>query len=161
MLKQLVLRDSKAPKYQRIVDAIIRMIQFGIVRPGEALPTIEQIAEHLDVNRNTAASAYGRLSGQKITKFTPGKGMIVLNSAATRKLVKSATKDIEDSFALDLAWAMKFGLTEDGARSVCDRAVEQALRKAVPAKVKEKANAVRVDSPKKPTKNPSPRMVCT
>jgi len=143
VLEQLVLRDNKVPKYQQIVDAVIRMIQFGVARPGEALPTLEQLAGHLNINRNTVQSAYKSLSGLQITKFHPGKGMVVLKSPATRKLLKSPTKDIESVLAQELGWALLSGLSTTEAKLVCERAMDQAIRNAALMK---RSKVKRIDS---------------
>ena len=84
--------------------------------------------------------------------------MIVLNSAATRKLLREPTKDIEIAFAHELAWAIKLGLSHAEAKLVLERVLEQALREAAPSKRAAKQAAVRVDAPKKTAKTANARM---
>lgn len=47
---------------EEIVASIRALISTGVLRPGDRLPVVRQLAIELDVNRNTAAAAYRRLT---------------------------------------------------------------------------------------------------
>ncbi len=50
-----------------ISDCIRALVQNGDLRPGESLPPVRELAEALDVNRNTVAAAYQQRHGGPAT----------------------------------------------------------------------------------------------
>ncbi len=48
-----------------------------MLRIGEALPTIRELASRLQVNRNTVAKAYAELENLDVIKSIPGKGCFI------------------------------------------------------------------------------------
>ncbi len=46
------------PAYLQIVDQVKYAAAAGRLRPGDALPSIRQLAERLRINRNTVDNAY-------------------------------------------------------------------------------------------------------
>ena len=73
MLFKIDFKSGK-PVYLQLVDQIRYAAASGVLRPGEALPSIRPLAEELRVNRNTIAKAYGELEGQGIIETMAGKG---------------------------------------------------------------------------------------
>jgi GntR family transcriptional regulator/MocR family aminotransferase len=67
-------RTSAAPVYQQIANALIKLIQNGILRPGASLPGSRQLASLLDVHRKTVEAAYEELFIQDWIKVVPRKG---------------------------------------------------------------------------------------
>ena len=57
-----------------MVDQIKAAAAGGALRPGEPLPSIRPLAQHLRVNRNTVAKAYAELESQGVIETIPGKG---------------------------------------------------------------------------------------
>ena len=47
---------------QSIFESIRALSRHGELQPGDCLPPVRELAEHLGVNRNTVSSAYQRLS---------------------------------------------------------------------------------------------------
>ena len=68
--------DYKAgkPVYLQLVDQVRYAAASGVVRPGEALPSIRPLAEELRINRNTVAKAYSELENQGVIETVLGKG---------------------------------------------------------------------------------------
>ena len=61
----------------------------GVLRPGEALPSIRPLAEELRVNRNTIAKAYAELESQGVIETLPGRGCFLkANSSPFTKPVR-------------------------------------------------------------------------
>jgi len=76
--------DFKSGKsvYLQLVDQVRYATASGVLREGDALPSIRPLAEELRVNRNTVAKAYGELESLGIITTLPGKGCFV-NETAT------------------------------------------------------------------------------
>ena len=73
MLIELDARDGK-PTYLQIVDQVKYAAAAGRLRPGEALPSIRQLAERLRINRNTVDKAYRELDRQGVIETVRGRG---------------------------------------------------------------------------------------
>jgi GntR family transcriptional regulator len=97
MVIQLNFKSGK-PVYLQIVDQIKSAAASGVVRAGEALPSIRPLAEELRVNRNTVAKAYAELESQGIIETSAGKGCFVSdNNSPLKKAVrqKMLTQEID------------------------------------------------------------------
>ena len=69
--------DSRIPKYQQVVNAIIRDIEKGILKVGQKIPSINEISEGYYLSRDTVEKAYNQLKERKIITATKGKGYYV------------------------------------------------------------------------------------
>ncbi|MFL6602631.1 MAG: GntR family transcriptional regulator [Steroidobacteraceae bacterium] len=61
MLPPLQLEDNGVPVYVQIRDQLLQAIGAGILRPGEQMPTMRQVAVSLKVDLNTVRHAYADL----------------------------------------------------------------------------------------------------
>jgi len=62
------------PIYRQIVDQVRQFIAAGTLRPGDALPSVRQLAADLGVNLNTVAIAYRELAGEGLVAIKHGRG---------------------------------------------------------------------------------------
>lgn len=67
------------PIYQQIVNQIKHAVASGHLAPGEELPPIRKLAEHLVVNANTVARAYRELEQAGVVSCQRGAGTHVLD----------------------------------------------------------------------------------
>jgi DNA-binding transcriptional MocR family regulator len=70
-------RRSPEPVYLQIRDRISRLIQSGILKPGDRLPSIRVLAENAQVNKLTVIEAYGVLEADGLIYARPGSGYFV------------------------------------------------------------------------------------
>lgn len=61
MLPSLHIEDHGVPIYVQIRDQFLHAIGSGLLRPGEQLPTMRQVAVALKVDLNTVRHAYDEL----------------------------------------------------------------------------------------------------
>lgn len=69
---------SGIPIYVQIIDQIKHLIATGVLRPGDQLPTVRQMAADLRVNFNTVARAYRLLDEQGLISTQQGRGTYIL-----------------------------------------------------------------------------------
>jgi GntR family transcriptional regulator len=99
MLFQVNFKSAK-PVYLQLVDQVKSAAAAGLLRPGDALPSIRPLSEDLRVNRNTVAKAYGQLETEGIIETQPGRGCFVrassspLRKDARRKLLVADIDDV-------------------------------------------------------------------
>ncbi|GAB4262681.1 GntR family transcriptional regulator [Thermincola ferriacetica] len=80
-----VTRTKGIPVYLKLKDEIKRLIQIGQWPPGTKIPTERELAEQLNISRNTVSSAYKELEAEGILVSTQGKGTFVTDSDAIIK----------------------------------------------------------------------------
>lgn len=77
---QITLDNSlNTPVYQQIVDSIKKDVALGLVKKGDRLPTVRNLAAELAINPNTIARAYRTLESDGITTTRPGSGTFIAN----------------------------------------------------------------------------------
>ena len=82
-----------------IYDQIVRQLKFavagGVLKPGELVPSVREMARAITVNPNTVARAYRQLQDDRVLESLRGTGLAVAAGAAERcrtarfKLIKS------------------------------------------------------------------------
>jgi GntR family transcriptional regulator len=72
-----VSTSSGAPIYRQIVNQVRARIAGGHMKPDEFLPSVRQLAEHLQINPMTVSKAYSLLEREGIIEFVRGQGMRV------------------------------------------------------------------------------------
>ena len=74
---------SGVPIYRQIIDRVTGSIAAGVLRSGEQLPTVRQLAVDLSVNPNTVIRAYRELEIRGILETQQGTGTFI-SSEKTR-----------------------------------------------------------------------------
>lgn len=69
-------RDTR-PIYEQIIDNIKEQVIKGILKPGDQLPSVRQLAAMLTVNANTVMKAYGELEREEVIETIRGKGAFI------------------------------------------------------------------------------------
>ena len=69
---------SGIPAYIQIVEQVQHKLSQGLLKPGEQLPTVRQMAAHLRVNFNTIARAYRVLDDAGLISTQQGRGTYIL-----------------------------------------------------------------------------------
>jgi GntR family transcriptional regulator len=87
--------------YVQIVERVKHLIATEVLKPGDQLPTVRQLAAGLRVNFNTIARAYRMLDEASVISTQQGRGTYVLEpllpERATR-LRKAALEEITKTF---------------------------------------------------------------
>ena len=77
MIPSLQLEDNGVPVYVQIRDQMLQAIGAGVLRPGEQMPTMRQIAVLLKVDLNTVRHAYADLEKTGAIVILRAKGTYV------------------------------------------------------------------------------------
>ena len=71
-----------------IYDQIVRQVKFavagGVLRSGEMIPSVRELARDLAINPNTIARAYRQLQDDQVLEPVRGTGLEVTTGAAQR-----------------------------------------------------------------------------
>lgn len=84
-LPQMVLEegDDLSPLFVRIASHIAADIERGRLRSGQRLPSSRELADHLEVHRNTVLAAYRELDNQGLIETQPARGTFVAEDASS------------------------------------------------------------------------------
>ena len=72
---------DNTPVYEQIMSQVKYAIATGVQRPGEALPSVRQLAVDILVNPNTVARSYRELEREGIVERRRGIGLFVTEDA--------------------------------------------------------------------------------
>jgi GntR family transcriptional regulator len=73
---------SGVPIYRQIVDQVLAMVVGGVLKEGDHLPSVRQVAREAAVNPMTVSKAYSRLESDGVVRRVRGQGMAVLAPSA-------------------------------------------------------------------------------
>jgi GntR family transcriptional regulator len=78
--------NDNAPIYRQLRDRVIAMILDGVLKPGEALPSVRQVAADFQLNPITVSKAYQELVDEQLVEKRRGLGMYITEGAREQLL---------------------------------------------------------------------------
>ncbi|MBR2990598.1 MAG: GntR family transcriptional regulator [Solobacterium sp.] len=69
--------QSKTPIFEQIQEQILKFIEVGVLKPGDRLPSVRQMAQDNGINPNTVAKAYAEMEKNGYVYNLPKKGVYV------------------------------------------------------------------------------------
>lgn len=113
----LIDSHSRVPIYEQIKEQIIMLINTGIYKSNDQLPSIRSLSKELNINVNTIKRAFAELEIDKVVYSVPGKGIFVSeNPIGNKMIVDSALKDIR----VVLTSGKAKGVSRDAVDSLVD-----------------------------------------
>jgi len=134
VIKLELSKKSAVPIYEQIRRSIVRLIEEGQLRPGELLPSENELAATYNISRMTARNAINELTRDGLVIRVPGKGTFVAQPKKPVEVTKlrSFTQIAED-----------LGLVP-GARILTQRTVDPTEKVAELLRLSEGEKAVEV-----------------
>ncbi|WP_313122181.1 GntR family transcriptional regulator [Exiguobacterium sp.] len=83
---------SPLPIYEQLVAQIIRSVARGLLRSGEQMPSVRELAGTLLVNPNTVSRAYQELESRNFIVTMRGKGSFI-SDIPLHEVKKAAIQD--------------------------------------------------------------------
>jgi GntR family transcriptional regulator len=69
--------DSRTPQFEQLIEQIKSAVTAGVLKPGDALPSIRQLANDLELNSKTVAKAYKLLERDSVIEAKGYRGTYV------------------------------------------------------------------------------------
>ena len=114
---------SPTPLYAQIAARLRLAVASGELRPGEALPSVRQLAARLRVNPATVVQAYRDLEGEGFVEMRQGAGTFVREVATDRR----AAERSQHAVRLVRQMLQHAGQLGVGTRELAE-AIEQELK---------------------------------
>lgn len=77
---------SATPKYQQLVNAILNAIKQGVLKKGDAMPSINELSFQYEMSRVTIEKGYNILRKMGILEAFHGKGYFVANTNVSQDI---------------------------------------------------------------------------
>lgn len=89
---------SRVPIYEQIKEQVIMLINNGVYKTDDQLPSIRALSKELNINVNTIKRAFSELEKDGVIYSAQGRGVFVsLNPIGNEKIKASALADIKTS----------------------------------------------------------------
>jgi GntR family transcriptional regulator len=102
-----------APIYRQLKDRVVAMLLDGILKPGDALPSVRQVAAEYQLNPITVSRAYQELADEAIVEKRRGLGMYVTEGASEKLLTSERDRFLQEEWPLVLERIQRLGLSLD------------------------------------------------
>ena len=119
---------QREPIYLQIVDQVKSMVASGVLKPGDQLPTVREVAADLRINFNTTARAYRLLHDEGVISTQQGRGTYVLEAppaAESKRLKRDRLQAMVEGL---LEEAKRFGFTPEEVNKVLQDVFHRGTR---------------------------------
>ena len=99
-----------APIYRQLKDRVIAMMLDGVLKPGDALPSVRQVAAEYQLNPITVSRAYQELADEALVEKRRGLGMYVTEEAARKLMESERDRFLREEWPLVLERIQRLGL---------------------------------------------------
>ena len=113
------------PIYVQIVERLTYLMATGILKPGDQLPTIRQLADDLRVNFNTVARSYRILDQAGLVSTQQGRGTYVLESLPPEQSTRLRGEALKALTQLFLNEAARLGFEPDEVAHDVENSIER------------------------------------
>ena len=131
MLVELDFRRH-VPIYVQIVERIKHLMATGMLKPGDQLPPIRQLADDLKVNFNTVARAYRILDQAGLVSTQQGRGTYVMESLPPDQSTRLREAALKDLTRLFLTEAARLGFEPDEVAHDVETSIERWKERETP-----------------------------
>lgn len=102
-----------APIYRQLKERVIAMMLDGILKPGDALPSVRQVAADYQLNPITVSRAYQELADEGLVEKRRGLGMFMTEQAATQLRSSERERFLNEEWPAVLERIQRLGLSLD------------------------------------------------
>ncbi|WP_343731386.1 GntR family transcriptional regulator [Duganella sp.] len=75
-----IATGSSDPIYRQLIEQVRRLIAAAVLKPGDVLPSVREVAVTLAVNPMTVSKAYNMMETEGLLSRARGVGMLVAQS---------------------------------------------------------------------------------
>ena len=105
--------NDSQPIYRQLRDRVVAMILDGLLKEGDPLPSVRQVAAESRVNPLTVLKAYQQLADEQLVEKRRGLGMFVNTGAPGLLLQAERQKFLREQWPAIRATIQRLGLTPE------------------------------------------------
>jgi GntR family transcriptional regulator len=110
MTMSIAWNDS-TPIYRQLRDRVVAMILDGVLKQGDALPSVRQVAADFQINPITVSKAYQELVDENLVEKRRGLGMYVTEGARNALMKSERERFLSEEWPTLYARLTRLGLT--------------------------------------------------
>lgn len=122
-------KDSSIPIYAQIVERVQTLVQVGNLKPGDRLPSIRSVAEHLRIDYNTVSRAYHDLDMAGTIRTARGVGTHIANGVDEEVIQRTRQTKLESTVSTVIADLLELGYSDDEISAAFERIISDVERK--------------------------------
>ena len=102
--------NDNAPIYRQLKDKVVGMMLDGLLKAGDALPSVRQVAADYQLNPITVSRAYQELVDETLVEKRRGLGMYVTEGAHDKLLASERERFMREEWPAMLERIRRLGL---------------------------------------------------
>ena len=102
-----------APIYRQLTDRVIAMMLDGVLKPGDALPSVRQVAAEYQLNPITVSRAYQELADEALVEKRRGLGMFVTDEASKKLMTSERERFLQEEWPAVAERINRLGLSTE------------------------------------------------
>lgn len=111
-----------APIYRQLKERVIEMMLDGVLKPGDALPSVRQVAAEYQLNPITVSRAYQELADENVVEKRRGLGMFVTEGAPQQLLASERQQFLTQEWPAIVERINRLGLAWETLRAQIETA---------------------------------------
>jgi GntR family transcriptional regulator len=105
--------NDSQPIYRQLRDRVVAMILDGVLKDGDALPSVRNVAAEYRINPLTVLKSYQQLVDEGLVETRRGLGMFINNGAQRLLLRSERQKFLTEEWPRVQATIYRLGLTPE------------------------------------------------
>jgi GntR family transcriptional regulator len=102
--------NENTPIYRQLKERVIGMMLDGLLKPGDALPSVRQVAADYQLNPITVSRAYQELVDETLVEKRRGLGMYVTEGAVDKLLSTERERFVREEWPAMVERIRRLGL---------------------------------------------------
>lgn len=102
--------NDTTPIYLQLKERVVAMMLDGVLKPGDALPSVRQVAAEYQLNPITVSRAYQELVDETLVEKRRGLGMYVTEGAREKLLASERERFLTEEWPAMLERIQRLGL---------------------------------------------------
>jgi len=103
--------DDSLPIYRQLRDRVVAMILEGVLKEGDALPSVRSVAAEYRLNPLTVLKGYQQLVDEQLVEKRRGRGMFVSTGARGALMKDERQRFLQDEWPKVYATIQRLGLS--------------------------------------------------
>ena len=105
--------NDNTPIYRQLKERVVGMMLDGVLKPGDALPSVRQVAAEYQLNPITVSKAYQELVDEELVEKRRGIGMYVTEGASDKLLATERERFMREEWPAMLERIRRLGIDPD------------------------------------------------
>lgn len=103
--------NNNTPIYRQLKAQIVAMLLDGHLKPGDAVPSVRQIAADFQLNPITVSRAYQELADEGVVEKRRGIGLFVIEGAREKLIARERERFLQEDWPATLTHMRRLGIS--------------------------------------------------